>query len=258
MNLTDPTPPPVLRHDRDGVVILELSRPQSRNAFSPELREMLAAHLAELADAPVKGIVITGAGGHFSAGGDVKTFAVATADDVVGWLRTAHRCVSAIAAAPYPVVAAVSGNCAGGAVGLALACDAIVAEPDAVFHLPFLRLGLVPDWGATFLLRRKIGDGAASRLMLRPSSTDAARALQLGIVDEPADAGQGLERAVALVNEMASWPRAAWAATKRSLRRDDASLEDALAFELATQGRCADSPEFIERARAFANRPKNR
>jgi enoyl-CoA hydratase/carnithine racemase len=141
-------------------------------------------------------------------------------------------------------------------VGLALACDAIVAEPDAVFHVPFLRLGLVPDWGATHLLRRKVGDGAASRLLLRPSATDAQAALRIGLVDELAEAGQGRDRAFAVVREMAAAPREAWAATKRSLRRDDASLEDALSYELQEQAKCLASPEFAQRVRAFVERAR--
>jgi enoyl-CoA hydratase/carnithine racemase len=248
--------PPVIRRESDGVVVLELSRPQARNAFTAELRASLATHLSALLERPPAGVVITGAGGHFSAGGDLKTFASASGEDIAGWLAIAHRCVRAIAAAPFPVVAAVSGSCAGGAVGLALACDAIVAEPDAAFHLPFLRLGLVPDWGATYLLKRKVGVGTATRLMLRPSATDVAQALRIGLVDETAASGEGVTRALALVREMAAHPRDAWAETKRALRHDEVSLDEALAQESRIQARLAGTPEFGARVRALLERPR--
>jgi 2-(1,2-epoxy-1,2-dihydrophenyl)acetyl-CoA isomerase len=247
----------IIQRIEDGIAIVVLSRPECRNAFNQALREQLAQCLETLTiDTAVRGIVITGAGEHFSVGGDVEAFINAPVSDLHALLAAAHRSIRAIRHAAKPVVAAVEGYAVGGATGLILACDAVVVAQGAKIGFPFLRLGLVPDWGSLYLLRAKIGEGAARRLLLRPSMVSSEEATSLGIADSRVGDGAALKAAIDMVNEFTALPSGAWQRTKEMLHRSGSSLEEALADEVRLQEKCFQSDDFREALSRFAANSK--
>jgi 3-hydroxyacyl-CoA dehydrogenase len=144
-------------------------------------------------DAAVEAVVITGANGLFSAGADVNDFQ----GEPVAEATTIRDVVAAVERSAKPYVAAIDGNCLGGGLELALACDYRVASARAKLGLPEIKLGLLPGAGGTQRLPRLVGARAALEFMLKGSSASARRALELGILDEVAE-GDSVERAVAL------------------------------------------------------------
>jgi enoyl-CoA hydratase/carnithine racemase len=243
----------VVQRIQDGVAVVVLSRPERRNAFNQPLREQLAQCLETLVGDPaVRGIVITGAGDHFSVGGDVDAFVGAPLSDLHSLLAAAHRCIRAIRLSAKPVVAAVEGYAVGGATGLLLACDGVIVAQGAKIGFPFLRLGLVPDWGSLFLLRAKIGEGATRRLLLRPSIVSSQEAASLGIADGRVDDGGALKGAIAMIDEFTALPGGAWARTKAMLNHGGLSLDDALADEVRQQEECFMSDDFRSALDRFA------
>jgi 3-hydroxyacyl-CoA dehydrogenase len=182
---------PVLRETRVHVITLD-NPPVNALSFAYCARlfaEIEAAH----ADDTVEAVVITGANGLFSAGADVNDFQHEPPDHPI----TIRDVVGAIESSIKVHVAAVDGNCLGGGLELALACDYRVATPDAKFGLPEIMLGLLPGAGGTQRLPRLIGARPALEFMLKGSSIPAKRALELGIVDEIAT-GSVVEHAIAL------------------------------------------------------------
>lgn len=229
----------------DGIATLTISRPEKRNAFNQPLREQLALELERLVvDDACRGIVLTGEGPHFSVGGDAGAFQSMTGQDLHTLFDAAHRCIRAIRNTPKPVVAAVEGNAAGGAAGLVLACDAVVAARDARIVFPFLKLGLVPDWGCVHFLHRKVGEVAARRLLLQATITSGEDALATGLLDELTEPGEALAAAVARVKRYVSYPGNAWGATKHLLEAEGPDLDAALAREREQQEICFNDPAF--------------
>jgi 3-hydroxyacyl-CoA dehydrogenase len=182
---------PVPRDTR--VCIVTLDNPPV-NALSFAYCAKLFAELeAAHADDAVQAVVITGANGLFSAGADVNDFQHEPPKNAI----TIRNVIGAIESSIKVHVAAIDGNCLGGGLELALACDYRVATPRTKLGLPEILLGLLPGAGGTQRLPRLIGARAALELMLKGSSISAERALELGIVDEIA-AGDVVEHAIAL------------------------------------------------------------
>ncbi len=182
---------PVPRETRVHVITLD-NPPVNALSFAYCARlfaEIEAAH----ADDTVEAVVITGANGLFSAGADVNDFQHEPPKDVI----TIRDVIAAIESSIKVHVAAIEGNCLGGGLELALACDYRVAAPDAKFGLPEIMLGLLPGAGGTQRLPRLVGARPALEFMLKGSSVPAKRALELAIVDEIAT-GNVVEHAMAL------------------------------------------------------------
>lgn len=238
-----------------GVAVLEMDVPGRRNAMSAPLRTaLIGAVEAAAGDAAVAGIVVTGAGGHFCAGGDLGRLAAMAPAELPDMLRSGHRLLRAIATAPKPVVAAIEGHAAGGGAGLALACDLVVMAAGGRIGFPFLGIGLVPDWGLLHSVARRAGPGAARRLMLQPRTVGAAEALALGLADESTGDGAAATRAVALAATVTGGAPNAWARTKQALQRLAPSLDEALQEELRAQGDCFGSEEFVRGVQRFLQR----
>lgn len=181
----------VLNIERAGAVaVLTLNRPQARNALDLELREALGAAVAQVRDDPaVRAVVLAGAGGHFCAGGDVKSIAEGGqgARDIYEGrerIRRIHRWFDELVDLEKPVVAAVDGVAFGAGLSLALAADFVLASPQAKFCAVFSRLGFVPDMGAMYLLPRAIGLARAKDLVFSARVVDAQEALGLGLVQQ--------------------------------------------------------------------------
>lgn len=219
---------------RDGVATLTLNRPETLNALGPELMAGLLAQMrACAADDRVRAIVLTGAGRAFSGGGDIGWFGEvlaggpAHASEAIGTAmqEEGNPLVLAIAECPVPVVAAVNGPCVGGAVGLALAADIVLAARSAYFLVPQVTtLGAVPDLGATWALPRLLGRSRARGMALLGERLDAAQAEQWGLIWRCVDDADLPEQAQALAQRLGCASTAAARDTRRLL--DAASTND--------------------------------
>ena len=227
--------------DRGAVRVLTINRPRRRNAFTAGVAEVLRAEIDRAEDDGTGAVVLTGAGGHFSAGGDADDILGVTDDDADGapmrLMRAVHRLVDTIWTTPLPVVAAVSGVCYGGAFNLALACDLIICSAGARFCQVFLRRGVVPDVGGAYLLPRLVGMQRAKELMLLTPEIDAAAAQRLGLVNAVLpDPEAAMAQALDVAERLAAGPRFAIAQTKKLLNAStDGSLRSAMDLEAATQ-----------------------
>jgi enoyl-CoA hydratase/carnithine racemase len=197
-----------MRIEVDGEIgTLTLDRPDAFNAMSPELIGELVVAFAWLADeAPLRALIVTGAGKAFCAGGDVNWFRTGVEDESVNLPAQVRRGAEALHSAivdlrriPYPVIAAVNGPAAGAGFSLALACDLRIASEAAFFACAYGRIGASPDGGMTYFLPRTVGPGRALELLLEDPNMGAQEALAERIVAEvvPADDLMGAARAKA-------------------------------------------------------------
>jgi 2-(1,2-epoxy-1,2-dihydrophenyl)acetyl-CoA isomerase len=204
----------------DAVAVLTLNAPQQYNTFDePMLRCLLSLVGRIECDATVRSVVLTGAGSVFSAGGRLDGFQEPA--DLPRRLRTlidlAHDLVRLIAALPVPIVVAVNGVTAGGAIGLVLAGDYVIAADTATFRTAYAATGLVGDVGVTKLLAEAVGVRRARNLLLTNRTFTAAEARDWGMVDEVVPAARVMERAREVAAQLASGPTGAYRRMKALL-----------------------------------------
>jgi len=172
----------------DGpVTVLELARPETGNALGGTLVEALAAALAALSGSGARAAVLTGAGRHFSTGANLAELAAdAPFPERLADARRLGDLYAALLRCPLLTIAAVRGAAYGGGLGLAAACDLVIAAPDAKLQFSELRLGFVPALISVFLPRR-VAPAQLARLFFDPSPLDGDAARAAGLVDEVAD-----------------------------------------------------------------------
>lgn len=236
-----------------AVATLTMRYPARRNALSLPLREALHDRMAEaMADPAIRCIVLTGAGGIFSAGGDISGMDGITPLGGRARLTRLHRLVRLMLAGETPLVAAVEGHAAGAGLSLAAACDVVVAAEDAQWSCAFNRLGLMPDMGALWTLPARMGLGRARRIMLTGERFTTAQAEAWGLVEQTAPPGGALAAAQAVAATIAERAPGAVALTKTWLARGPLSLETALAAEADAQAVLFGTQDFAEGRAAFA------
>ena len=246
-------------HD-SGVTTLTLNAPERFNAISLEMREQLVAALQEafMRD-DCAAIVLTGAGGNFSAGGDLKAQRPAPeafARTLRHKITRLQDMVRTICQSPKPVVAAVDGKALGAGLSLALACDAVVASEGAQFCAAFGKVGLLPDAGVLYTLPRRVSPARAQHLLLSARNVEAPEALAIGLVDRVVPAADLLATATAEARRLSTIAPLAFAAIKSLGTGGCATLEDAFAAELRLQPLLAMSDDNREARAAFAERRK--
>lgn len=238
---------------RDGLAVVTLNNPKTRNALSRDLLLLLADQLEALrVDNECRAVVLTGANGHFCSGGDVSGMS-AERPLPVGRERMviAHRVVQLIVGMTKPVVAAVEGYAAGAGFSLAMAADCVVAEPTAKFVSSFAKVSLLPDMGLMWTLPQRVGLAQAKRLMLSARAVPADEGLRLGMVDELAEAGQAVARARELALELSAHAPVSAALLKAAYARGIQSLADALAYEMDNQAALYLTQDHREAVAAF-------
>jgi 2-(1,2-epoxy-1,2-dihydrophenyl)acetyl-CoA isomerase len=202
-----------MRIEIDGEIgTLTLDRPDAFNAMSPEMIGEMGTAFAWLADqAPLRALIVTGAGKAFCAGGDVNWFQKGVEDEGIDLPSNVRRGAEALHTAivdlrriPYPVVAAINGPAAGAGFSLALACDTRIASEAAFFACAYGRIGASPDGGMTYFLPRVIGPSRALELLLEDPNIDAEGALAEGLVREVVPADELMERAQAKAEKLAA------------------------------------------------------
>ncbi len=188
----------------DGEVgTLTLDRPDSLNAMSPELIGEMVVAAAWLADrAPLRALIVTGAGRAFSSGGDVSWFKKGVdsegfdlPSDVRRGAEVLHQAIIDFRRIPYPVIGAINGVAAGAGFSLALMCDTRIASSDAAFACAYGRIGASPDGGMTYFLPRVVGPSLAVELLLNDPLLSADQALDAGIVAEVVAPDELMDRA---------------------------------------------------------------
>ena len=227
---------PVQVDRRAGFWFARLNRPDKRNALSEPILDSLAGLCGEVAaDRDARALVLWGAGGHFSAGGDFSRFqqmmatpAPAGEDPIARLNRSFGAVLEAIATLPVPTLGVVRGSALGGGLGLAAALDRVIACEDAVFAMPEVTLGIAPAQIAPFVVRR-IGAARAYWLMATAQRLDAHAALAAGLVDCVASAGDLSSVVMQDIRALCGAEPAALRATRRlAIRSRDLPLGEAL------------------------------
>jgi len=236
----------------DGILTLTLNQPAILNALDlTQWGELADAFVRARDDAGCRAVVITGAGRAFSAGADVRTMRERTAAEQAARLEVVGRAVRQLAALPQPTIAAVNGVAAGIATSLALACDMAIAAEGASFVFSWIRLGLVADGGASWLLPRLVGPRRAKELILTGRRLSAGEALAWGLVNEVVPDGQALERALALAREITAFSPHALRLGKHLIDGGLPALDAQLAAESQAQAACVETSEFRAAVAAF-------
>ncbi|MEU4227423.1 crotonase/enoyl-CoA hydratase family protein [Nonomuraea sp. NPDC026600] len=242
----------VLVEESDGVAVITINRPAARNAINGAVARGIAAALDELdARTDISAYVLTGAGGYFSAGMDLKGFLSGDFPVVEG------RGFGGLAESPpkKPIVAAVEGYALAGGFELALSCDVIVASSESKFGLPEPKRGLVAGAGGIMRLPRRIPYHIAMELALTGDHYPAARLYELGLVNRITPAGEALDGALELARKIAANAPLALAATKKVIiESQDWSLEEMFAKQGTIINPVFGSKDAMEGAAAFAEK----
>lgn len=223
----------------DGIATLTLDRPDSLNAIDLTMAQDLrdAARRCDQ-DPGVRAVLLTGAGRVFSVGGDLRSFAAAGEAGAAAALKEVtlhlHAAISHLMRMRAPVVVAVNGAAAGGAMSLAMAGDVVLAAESATFTMAYTAAGLSPDGGSTFLLPRLIGLRRTQELILTNRRLSASEALAWGLVTRVVADDRLADEAMALARTLAAGPTAAFATAKRLLL---ASFSATLETQMELEGR---------------------
>jgi 2-(1,2-epoxy-1,2-dihydrophenyl)acetyl-CoA isomerase len=248
----------LLARVEDGVAVLTLNRPERRNALSRALLEALAATLGAVeVDDEVGCVLLTGAGGAFCAGGDVKDMAAGDGASVpwdvqVHRQRLNHRDTAGrLHRMPKPTVGFLPGAAAGAGLSLALACDLRYGTADAFMTTAFARVGFAGDYGGTWFLTRLVGPAKARELYFLSERLSAEDALGLGLLNAIVDEPTALETA----RRLARGPRIAYRYMKENLNRAlVAPLEELLDLEATHHLHTGTTEDHREAALAFVEK----
>lgn len=255
--------------ERQGAIAtLVIDRPEKRNALDGPMWEALGAEALRLHADPPRVLILRGEGEHFSAGMDlsfgnpliqrlVPAMAERDAEAARAIIEELKRYLRLLATLPCPVIAAIEGACAGGALEVALTADLRVGSETAFFAMPELRVGLAPDVGGTTRLSQLVGRARATELILTGRRISAQTALGWGLLNEVCAAGGALVAARALAEEVLTSAPIATRAVLPVLRMvewaDEASAEEA---ETRAGIAAIHGGEVMEGAQAFLERRK--
>ncbi len=240
------------------IATLTLNQPEARNALSADVRDALISTLEELEDNPrVRAVIITGAGEHFCAGGDIRTMGETDRAAISTRMIDVGRAALAVGTFKKPLIAAIRGHAAGAGVSLACLCDAVVADESARFTFAFLKIALGPDWGLSHTLPLRVGQTTAKRLLLASEQITAEEAHRLGLIDRLVAAQELDATARDYAERLALAPSGGAAAVKMLLNESEA-LKQALAAETRMQTERFLSQEHLEGVAAFREKRKPR
>ena len=240
---------------RDRVARIELARPEKKNALTAEMYTQLAAGLAQAgADARVRAVLLHGTKDCFTAGNDLADFLKRPPS---GESSPTWRFFEVLPNLEKPVVAAVNGPAVGIGTTMLLHCDLVYAAPGARFQLPFVPLGIVPEFGSTFLLPLLAGYQRAAELLLLGQPFTAEKAKEFGFVTEIYPEDQFLQKAEAAAAALAALPRESVRLTKRLMKaRYGKTVQDTIAEEGKLFVERLGSPEAKEAMSAFLEKRK--
>lgn len=240
---------------QDGIGIIKLDRPKALNALNAQLVGELGTAVEVLADQELKALVLTGNGRRaFAAGADIKEMAGFTALQAEAMARRGQRLLGRLESFPAPTIAAVNGFALGGGCELAMCCDLIIAGPNAVFGQPEVKLGVIPGFGGTQRLVRRVGRQRALELMMTGRNVPAEEAVEMGIALSVAEE-DAMDDALALAASIASNGPAAVRMVKRAVHETDRlDIEAGLAAEASLFALCFATEDQSEGMAAFIER----
>lgn len=240
-------------HADKGVLQMTIDAPAVRNSLSaPGVLEGLLAGLERLeTDPDLRCAIITGAGGSFCAGGDLRKLSGASEGDIRRSMARSAWLYRRIALCDKLLIAAVDGPAFGAGLGLATCCDLVVAGSTARFCCAFVRVGAMPDAALFWSLPARVGTTRARQMMLFADEIDAAQALASGLADEHVVDGSALPAALAMALKLTKGPARSYGRIKAGLRNAPLSLEAALSFQLDNAPGLFASADFREGAAAF-------
>lgn len=238
---------------RGAVALLTLNRPEVLNALDAATLAALRARTSEIArDATVHAVVLTGAGRAFAAGADIAAMRKLGPAEAEAFSRLGHAALASLEALAVPTIAAVNGFALGGGCELALACDWIYASTKARFGQPEVNLGVLPGFGGTSRMLRRVGIAWANELVLAGEPIDAETALRIGLANRVFPPETLLEAALAIGEKIASKGPFAVALAKRVMQEgQDADLRTAHALEQNAFGLVFASADRAEGMDAF-------
>jgi len=248
---------------QDGIATLTMNRPEARNALSNEMRSELASVLHDVEqDDSVRCVVLTGAGDHFMAGGDVKGMAESvkkSAEELrkefILRIHDLHPIMFALRRMPKPVIASCQGAAAGAGVSMALACDMIIAADDAFFTLAYCKIGTSPDGSASFHLPRAVGIKKAMEIALLGDRFGAQEAKEMGMINFVVPKTDLADETDKLAKRLAAGPTHVYGNTKALLYRSlESEFESQLQAEAESFADCASREDFREGVMAFVEK----
>ena len=195
----------------DKIATITLNRPEARNALAPQMRVELAeamANIKEKAGEDVKAVILTGAGGAFCAGGDVKSMGsrLNSASKARAALRDDHQKMFDLMNLELPVISLIDGAAAGAGANIALAADFVLATPRGFLMQAFVRIGLVPDWGGMYILPKLIGLQKAKELVFSGRRVYAEEAKEMGLIYDIVGADTAMKDARAFASRFIDAP----------------------------------------------------
>lgn len=242
----------ILLEKENRVAKIILKAPQTKNALNPEMRtELLTAFRQVGEDDFFKVVVLTGSGNAFCAGGDIKRMERRTLPIIRSRVKTAQSIVKAMLELEKPIIGAINGSAAGAGVSLALACDILIASEQAKFAEAFVKIGLIPDLGAFYLLPLRIGVARAKELMLIGEPINAQEAERIGLVNRVVPHEKLEEETLALALRLANGPSQCYAMIKSALNLWTSNLAHLFEIESNMQAVAFSSEDFDEGRKAF-------
>ncbi|WP_462411802.1 enoyl-CoA hydratase/isomerase family protein [Neobacillus sp. Marseille-QA0830] len=240
------------------ILSLTLNRPDSLNAFSPDMiLGLTEAVLKAKEDADVQVMVLSGAGRSFSAGGDVKTMGQARGNQVYEHIGKLNELILLMKDVEKPIIAAVHGFAAGAGFNLALACDLIVAAEDSKYALSFSQVGLISDGGGSYHLPRLIGPHLAKQFFFTAEPIPAERLYQLGVINYLVPLEKLQDETTKLALRLANGPTKAFGKQKKLVEQAlTSSLADILEQERLIQPLMVETEDHQEGIAAFKEKRK--
>ena len=258
---TPPSETPLLIQERPGphMALLHLNRPDKYNALSSGLVRALVAALEDCQREKMRCVILTGHGRAFAAGADIAELERCDAVAAAVYIQSLQGLCRRIEHFPVPVIAAINGLAMGGGFEVALACDWLVAEEQARFALPEIKLGVIPGAGGTQRLPRLIGRNRAKEMIFLGEAITAQQALAMGVVNRVVPVGQAVATAVALAEQLAKQAPVALQAAKRVINQGlEQPLGTALELEASALAVLFGTPDQQEGMAAFVAKRKPR
>ncbi len=246
-----------IRYSVDGkVFVMEIHRPEKKNALLPTMYAALATGLRQANEEPnINVILIRGIDDCFTSGNDVSGF---VASQVPSGERPSVAFMNALNESRKPIVAAISGLAIGIGTTLLFHCDLIYASENCFLQLPFSRLGLCPEAGSSYLLTKEVGHIRAAELLLLGDRFSAAKAKEYGIINEVLPQEQYLQHAMAKAHELANLPADSVQTSKALIKRGQQSaVAETIEIELDEFARLLETPDAQAIVQAFLNKKKS-
>ena len=248
----------LLINQKGAVLSLTLNRPESLNAFSPDMILGLTAAIKEAQQNPeIRVIVLSGSGRSFSAGGDVKSMGQANAVGVYEHIGRLNECILTMKETEKPIIAAVHGFAAGAGFNLALACDLIIAADNSQFALSFSQVGLISDGGGSYFVPRLVGPHLAKQFLFSAEPIPAERLYNLGVVNYLVPLERLQEETKNIAEKFAAGPSRAYGMIKKLVDHSlNATLDEILEQERITQTMMVTTEDHKEGITAFKEKRK--